>query len=95
MTTAAWARFDRWAGALLMLFTIIAVVAAILVASATQEPLFVVVILAAGLATAAIYVLAVYGLSAGRAWARPVAVTLLWVAIVLGLVGDRRCAVEE
>lgn len=28
----------------------------------------------------------VYGLSAGRAWARPVAVLLLWLAIVVGLV---------
>jgi hypothetical protein len=85
-TTAPWTRFDRWAGALLMVFGIIAAVVATLVTAKTREPLFVAAIVAAGVIGAGLPLAGVYGLSAGRTWARPVAVTLLWWAILTGLV---------
>ena len=81
-----WARFDRWAGALLMVFALIALGVSILVISATEEPFIVAAILVAGLAAAVIHLLAVFGLSSGEPWARPVAVMLLWLAILVGLV---------
>jgi len=81
-----WARFDRWASALLMLFAIVEVAVSILVSSAMREPVLVAATMAAGLAAAATHLIAMYGLSVGRAWARPVGVTLLWLAVVVGLV---------
>jgi hypothetical protein len=84
-TTAPWTRFDRWAGALLMLFAVIVAVATILVAPKASEPLLMVAVVVAGLVSTGVPVVAIYGLSVGRAWARPVAVALLWLAILEGL----------
>jgi hypothetical protein len=69
-----------------MLFAVIAAVVAFLVASKTSEPLLVAAVAAAGLVSAGVPLVAVYGLYMGRAWARPVAVALLWVAIAAGLI---------
>jgi hypothetical protein len=68
-----------------MLFAIIAALVSILVASKTPEPLLIAAVVVAGLLSAGVPLVAVYGLSVGRAWARPVAVTLLWWAILTGL----------
>ncbi len=80
-----WSRFDRWAGALLMVFAVVSSVAAVFVASTADEAIIGASVLVSGFATGGIQLVTVYGLAFGRAWARPVAVTLLWVAIGIGL----------
>ena len=82
----AWAGFDRWASVVLMSFAVIEVAVAILVAPGIREPLLVGAVFCAGLAAAATHLIAVSGLSMGRPWARPAAVMLLWLAIIIGLV---------
>ncbi|MGE5156396.1 MAG: hypothetical protein ACM3JP_02745 [Betaproteobacteria bacterium] len=86
-----WTRFDRWSSNLFLLGAVLALLVLLtllgLLGSNGLPGIVITLTLAVGLANAAVLVRTSVALDRATGWARPAAVAILWILVVMGLVG--------